>query len=59
MQIKLHKNAKTTLAIKKQIRNSKESIYTTNLRFATVNWEQVENYRSVKFAALLGKGLSS
>ena len=44
MQIKSHKNARTTLAIRKEIRNSKESIYALAKRF-NVNWGTVKRWK--------------
>ena len=44
MQIKLHKNARTTLAIRKEIRNSKESIYALAKRF-NLNWGTVKRWK--------------
>ena len=48
MEIKLHKNAKTTLAIRKEIQESKESIYVVakkyNLNWATIKrWKQASS----------------
>lgn len=41
MRIKLHKNARTTLAIRGEIRDSKESIYSFAKKF-NLNWETVK-----------------
>ncbi|MCL0071486.1 IS481 family transposase, partial [Thermodesulfovibrionales bacterium] len=48
MQIKLHKNARTTLAVRQDIKDSKESIYSLakkfNLNWGTVKrWKEAEN----------------
>ena len=44
MEIKLHKNAKTTLAIRREIRDSSESIYTLAKRF-NLNWATVRRWK--------------
>lgn len=44
MQIKLHKNAKTTLAIREYIRNSKESIYSLAKKF-NLSWNTVKRWK--------------
>jgi len=44
MQIKLHKNAKTTLALRKEIKNSKESLYTLAKKFS-LNWGTVKRWK--------------
>ncbi|MEM3362590.1 MAG: IS481 family transposase, partial [Candidatus Anstonellaceae archaeon] len=44
MQIKLHKNAKTTIAIRKYIKNSKESIYALAKRF-NLSWNTVYKWK--------------
>lgn len=44
MQVKLHKNAKTTLAIRAEIRNSKESIYSLAKKF-NLAWGTVKRWK--------------
>ena len=44
MQIKLHKNAKTTLAIRTEIKNSKESIYSLAKKF-NLGWATVKRWK--------------
>jgi len=44
MQIKLHKNAKTTLAIRIEIKNPKESIYSLAKKF-NLGWATVKRWR--------------
>jgi len=44
MQIKLHKNAKTTLAIREYIRNSKESIYYLAKKL-NLSWNTVKRWK--------------
>jgi transposase InsO family protein len=44
MQVKLHKNAKTTLAIRAYIKNSKESIYALAKKF-NLNWTTVKRWK--------------
>lgn len=45
MQIKLHKNAKTTLAIRKAIKDSKESIYALAKKF-NLSWKTVKRWKN-------------
>jgi len=44
MQTKLHKNARTTLAIRREIKNSKESIYALAKRF-NLNWTTAKRWK--------------
>lgn len=44
MQVKLHKNAKTTLALRAEIRNSKESIYSLAKKF-NLAWGTVKRWK--------------
>ena len=47
MEIKLHKNARTTLAIRKELRESKESIYTLAEKFR-LNWNTVKRWKKTE-----------
>lgn len=47
MQIKLHKNARTTLAIRGEIRESKESIYSLAKKF-NLNWGTVKKWKEAE-----------
>src|SRR3990167_6934515 len=44
MHIKLHKNAKTTLAVREEIKNSQESIYSLSKKYH-LNWGTVKKWR--------------
>jgi len=44
MQLKLHKNARTTLAIRKEIKNSQESVYALAKRY-NLNWGTVKKWK--------------
>ena len=45
MQIKLHKNARTTIAIRKEIQESKESIYSLSKKY-NLSWNTVKKWKS-------------
>lgn len=47
MQIKLHKNAKTTLATRKQIKNSDKSINYLAKKF-NLSWNTVERWKKAE-----------
>lgn len=44
MQVKLHKNARTTLALRREIIGSKESLYALAKKF-NLNWETVKRWK--------------
>ena len=44
MQIKLHKNARTTLAVREEIKNSRESVYALSKKYH-LNWGTVKKWR--------------
>ena len=44
MEVKLHKNARTTLAIRSEIKNSKESVYYLSKKF-NLNWGTVKRWK--------------
>lgn len=47
MQLKLHKNARTTLAIRKEIKDSKESIYSLSKKY-NLNWGTVKKWKTAE-----------
>jgi len=47
MQVKIHKNAKTTLAIRKEIKESNESIYSLVERY-NLNWNTVKRWKTAQ-----------
>lgn len=44
MQLKLHRNARTTLAIRREIKNSKESVYSLSKKYH-LNWGTVKKWK--------------